>query len=77
MVGSHWVRVFLTQAAWAAAHTKATFSGRKFFTLAARIGRKQALITILDISGVKNGPHEHARIVKGLGCSSHTDKPKG
>jgi len=44
--GSHWVRIFLTQAAWAAAHTKATFWGRKFFTLAARIGRKQALIAI-------------------------------
>lgn len=44
--GSHWVKIFLTQAAWSVSRSRKTFWGRKFGTLAARIGRKQAIVAI-------------------------------
>jgi transposase len=44
--GSHWLRVFLVQAAWAATRTKGTFWKRKFERMRARLGPKQALIAI-------------------------------
>jgi transposase len=44
--GSHWLRVFLVQAAWAATHAKGTFWKRTFERLRARLGPKQALIAI-------------------------------
>lgn len=44
--GSHWVRIFLTQAAWAVSRSRKTFWGRKFAALAARTGRKQAIVAI-------------------------------
>jgi transposase len=44
--GSHWLRVFLVQAAWAATHKKDSFWNRKFHQLRARIGPKPALIAI-------------------------------
>jgi len=44
--GSHWLRVFLVQAAWSATRTKGTFWKRKFERLRARLGPQQALVAI-------------------------------
>jgi len=44
--GSHWLRLFLVQAAWAATHAKGTFWKRTFARLCVRLGPKQALVAI-------------------------------
>lgn len=44
--GSHWLRVFLVQCAWAATHAKGSFWKRKFERLRARLGPQQALVAI-------------------------------
>jgi transposase len=44
--GSHWVRLFLVQSAWAATHAKGTFWKREFERLRARLGPQQALVAI-------------------------------
>lgn len=44
--GSHWLRLFLVQSAWAATHTKGSFWKRKFERLRARLGPQQALVAI-------------------------------
>jgi len=44
--GSHWLRLFLVQSAWAATHAKGTFWKRKFERLRARLGPQQALVAI-------------------------------
>jgi transposase len=51
--GNRWLRATLVQVAWAASHTKETYLSAQFRRLAARRGRKRALValghTILDI----------------------------
>jgi transposase len=44
--GSHWLRLFLVQSAWAATHVKGSFWKRKFERLRARLGPQQALVAI-------------------------------
>jgi transposase len=50
--GSRWLRQVLTQAAWAASHTKDTYLASQYRRLAARPGQKRALValghTLLD-----------------------------
>jgi transposase len=51
--GNRWLRATLVQVAWAASHTKETYLSAQYRRLAARRGRKRALValghTILDI----------------------------
>jgi transposase len=44
--GSRWLRQVLTQAAWAASHTKDTYLSAQYRRLAARRGKKRALIAL-------------------------------
>lgn len=44
--GSLWLRRTLSQAAWAASHTKATYFAARYRRLAARRGAKRAIIAI-------------------------------
>jgi transposase len=44
--GSPWLRRVLVQAAWAASHTKDTYLRSQFYRLAARRGRKRALLAV-------------------------------
>jgi transposase len=44
--GSRWLRQALTQAAWAASHTKGTYLAAHFRRLAARRGKKRALVAL-------------------------------
>jgi transposase len=44
--GSAWLRRSLCQAAWAAAHTKETYLAARFRRLAARKGKKRALVAV-------------------------------
>jgi transposase len=51
--GNRWLRTALVQAAWAASHTKGTYLAARYRRLAARRGRRRALVavarTILEI----------------------------
>jgi transposase len=44
--GSRWLRQMLTQAAWAASHTKDTYLQAQYRRLAARRGKKRALVAL-------------------------------
>ena len=44
--GSRWLRQMLTQAAWAASHTKGTYLAAQFRRLATRRGKKRALVAL-------------------------------
>ena len=44
--GSAWLRRSLCQAAWAAAHTKETYLAARFHRLAARKGKKRAIVAV-------------------------------
>src|SRR5262249_23879481 len=44
--GSRWLRQLLTQAAWAASHTKDTYLAAQYRRLAARRGKKRALVAL-------------------------------
>jgi transposase len=44
--GSRWLRQVLTQAAWAASHTKDTYLSAQYRRLAARRGKKRALVAL-------------------------------
>jgi transposase len=44
--GSRWLRTLLVQAAWAASHTKNTYLAAQYRRLAARRGRKRALVAL-------------------------------
>jgi transposase len=44
--GNRWCRRAITEAAWAAAHTKKTYFGAQFRRLAARRGKKRAVIAV-------------------------------
>ena len=44
--GSRWPRQILTQAAWAASHTKDTYLSAQYRRLAARRGKKRALVAL-------------------------------
>ena len=44
--GSRWLRQMLTQAAWAASHTKDTYLAAQYHRLAARRGKKRALVAL-------------------------------
>src|SRR5262249_36555900 len=44
--GSRWLRQTMVQAAWAASHTKTTYLTAQYHRLAARRGRKRALIAL-------------------------------
>ena len=44
--GSRWLRQVLTQAAWAASHTKGTYLAAQYRRLAARRGKKRALVAL-------------------------------
>lgn len=44
--GSAWLRRSLCQAAWAASHTKATYLAARFHRLAARKGKKRAIVAV-------------------------------
>jgi transposase len=44
--GDQWLRAALTQAAWAASHTKATYLSAQYHRLAKRLGKKRALIAV-------------------------------
>jgi transposase len=43
---SRWLRQLLTQAAWAASHTKGTYLSAQYRRLAARRGKKRALVAV-------------------------------
>jgi transposase len=44
--GNRWLRCTLTQAAWAASHTKGTYLSAQFRRLASRRGKKRALVAL-------------------------------
>ena len=44
--GSRWLRQMLTQAAWAASHTKDTYLAAQYHRLATRRGKKRALVAL-------------------------------
>jgi transposase len=44
--GNRWLRRALTEAAWAASHTKGSYLGARYRRLAARRGKKRALIAV-------------------------------
>jgi hypothetical protein len=44
--GDRWLRRALTQAAWAASHTKETYLSAQYRRLAARRGKKRALVAL-------------------------------
>ena len=44
--GDRWLRAALTQAAWAASHTKGTYLSAQYHRLAARRGKKRALVAL-------------------------------
>jgi len=44
--GSAWLRRSLCQAAWAASHTKDTYLAARFHRLAARKGKKRAIVAV-------------------------------
>jgi transposase len=44
--GNRWLRATLTQCAWAASHTKATYLSSQYRRLASRRGKKKALIAV-------------------------------
>ena len=44
--GSRWLRTTLVQAAWAASHTKGTYLAAQYRRLAARRGKKRALVAV-------------------------------
>ncbi len=44
--GDRWLRAALTQAAWAASHTKATYHSAQYHRLAKRRGKTRALIAV-------------------------------
>ena len=44
--GNRWLRTALVQAAWAASHTKRTYLAAQYRRLAARRGRKRALVGV-------------------------------
>ena len=44
--GNRWLRRALTEAAWAASHTKASYLGAQYRRLAARRGKKRALVAV-------------------------------
>jgi len=44
--GSTWLRAALTQAAWAASHTKNTYLAAQFRRLCKRLGKKRALVAV-------------------------------
>jgi transposase len=44
--GSAWLRRSLCQAAWAASHTKETYLAARFRRLAARKGKKRAIVAV-------------------------------
>jgi transposase len=44
--GNRWLRRALAEAAWAASHTKSTYLGARYRRLAARRGKKRALIAV-------------------------------
>ena len=44
--GDRWLRRALTQAAWAASHTKETYLSAQYRRLAARRGKKRALVAV-------------------------------
>ena len=44
--GSAWLRRSLCQAAWAASHTKETYLAARFHRLAARKGKKRAIVAV-------------------------------
>jgi transposase len=44
--GDRWLRQTLTQAAWAASHTKATYLSAQYHRLAARRGKKRAIVAL-------------------------------
>jgi transposase len=44
--GNRWLRTILVQAAWAASHTKGTYLAAQYRRLAARRGKKRALVAV-------------------------------
>ncbi len=44
--GSHWLRTALTEAGWAASHTKGNYLAAQYRNLARRRGRKKACIAV-------------------------------
>ena len=44
--GDRWLRQTLTQAAWAASHTEATYLSARYHRLAARRGKKRAIVAL-------------------------------
>jgi transposase len=44
--GNRWLRRALTEAAWAASHTKGSYLGARYRRLAARRGKKRALVAV-------------------------------
>ena len=44
--GERWLRATLTQAAWAASHTKGTYLAAQYHRLAKRRGKKRALVAV-------------------------------
>lgn len=44
--GSPWLRAMLAEAAWAASHTKATYLAAQYHRLAAKRGRKRAIVAV-------------------------------
>ena len=44
--GSPWLRAMLVEAAWGASHTKATYLAAQYHRLAAKRGRKRAIVAV-------------------------------
>ena len=44
--GSPWLRTMLAEAAWGASHTKATYLAAQYHRLAAKRGRKRAIVAV-------------------------------
>ena len=44
--GNRWLRRALTEAAWAASHTKHSYLGKQYRRLAARRGKKRAVVAV-------------------------------
>jgi transposase len=44
--GSPWLKGYLTETAWAASHSRKTYLGERYRSLAARKGRKRALVAV-------------------------------
>jgi transposase len=66
--GSRWLRQTMVQAAWAASHTKSTYLAAQYRRLAARRGRKRALVALAHtLLGIVYQMIRHGTVYTDLG----------